>query len=306
MKTVTVGTDEIREAIPMSEAISAVRQAFIDLASGDFEMPTRVSLRNGAFLVMSAHHRGSASLMVKTLSVNFDRTPAIMGTVVWSETGRVDHLVADAGAVTTLRTGAIAGVATDLLAPHQPARLVLIGAGAQGADQVRAVHAVRPLTSLTVVDRNPRRAEGLIASLVDELGGVKLETLDDANSAVGDADVICCATNAEQPLFRVESLPDRVHVNAIGSFRPSMRELPDALLANATIVVDDRDAVIAESGEIIHALAANVITREDLYELGPALVSHLALSCPKSVFKTVGVAVQDWAIAQLLAAKFLG
>ena len=305
MKTVTVGPEEIRAAVPMSEAIAAVRQAFIDLATGHFEMPARAVLRDGSFIVMSAHHRASASLMVKTLSLNFDRVPAIAGTVVWSETGRVDHLVADAGAVTTLRTGAVAGVATDLLAAQVPARLVLIGAGAQGADQVRAIHSVRPLVSLTVVDRDPRRAEGLLVSLVDELGGVELATHYDADLAVGNANIVCCATNAEAPLFRAESLADRVHVNAIGSFRPSMRELPDELLANATVVVDDRDAVMAEAGEIIHALQAHVITRTQLSELGPALVSHLKSTRSKSVFKTVGVAVQDWAIAQVLATRFL-
>lgn len=305
VKTVTVGPEEIRDAVPMSEAIGAVRQAFIDLAAGDFEMPNRLALGNGRFLVMSAHHRPSSSLMVKTLSLDFDRTPAITGTVVWSENGRIDHLVADAGAVTMIRTGAIVGVATDLLAASRPTRLVLIGAGAQGADQVRAVHAVRPLTSLTVVDRDPQRAESLLKSLADELGGVELGTHKDADSAVGGADVVCCATNAEQPLFRLESLPDRVHVNAIGSFRPNMRELPDELLGSATILVDDCEAIVAEAGEIIHAMEANVITRGDLRELGPSLAMRLESSRPKSVFKTVGVAVQDWAIAQLLATKFL-
>ncbi|MEU0214805.1 hypothetical protein ABZ281_06600, partial [Streptomyces sp. NPDC006265] len=100
MKAMTVGEPEIREAVTMKEAIEAVRQAFVDLAGGEFEMPTRTALREGQFLVMSAHHRSTASAMFKTLSLNFARQPAITGTVIWSETGRLDHLIADAGSVT--------------------------------------------------------------------------------------------------------------------------------------------------------------------------------------------------------------
>lgn len=106
MKTITISERELREAVTMREAIDAVRRGFIDLANGEFEMPVRTVLKDGQFLVMPVHHRTTASAMIKTLSLNFERTPAIAGTVVWSETGRLDHLVADAGAVTTLRTGA--------------------------------------------------------------------------------------------------------------------------------------------------------------------------------------------------------
>lgn len=139
MNLTTVGEREIREAVTMNEAIDAVRRGFIDLAGGEFEMPIRTVLRDGQFLVMSAHHRSTASAMIKTLSLNFQRKPAIVGTVVWSETGRLEHLAADAGAVTTLRTGAAVGVATDLLAAPEAGRLTVIGAGGQAPDQVRAV-----------------------------------------------------------------------------------------------------------------------------------------------------------------------
>ncbi|HEX2299946.1 MAG TPA: ornithine cyclodeaminase family protein, partial [Pseudonocardiaceae bacterium] len=87
METITLDERAIREAVTMTEAIDAVRRGFIDLAHGEFEMPTRTALRNGQFLVMSAHHRSTASAMIKTLSVNFERKPAIAGTVVWSEIG---------------------------------------------------------------------------------------------------------------------------------------------------------------------------------------------------------------------------
>ena len=95
------------------------------------------------------------------------------------------------------------------------------------------------------------------------------------------------------------------HVNAIGAFRPTMRELPDELLANSTVVIDELEAILEESGEIIHALQAGAITQDDLTELGAALSAPQAPGGKRTVFKTVGVAMQDWAIARLLADKFL-
>ncbi|MBD0843953.1 ornithine cyclodeaminase family protein [Streptomyces sp. TRM68416] len=305
MKAMTVGEPEIREAVTMKEAIDAVRQAFVDLAGGEFEMPTRTALRDGQFLVMSAHHRSTASAMIKTLSLDFARKPAIAGTVTWCETGRLDQLIADAGAVTALRTGAVVGVATDLLAPPEAGRLTLIGAGGQAADQVRAVQAIRPLRQLTVVDAEPARARDLAERLAPELAGVDLLTSTDAVAAVRQAEIVCCATNATSPLFPESALPAQVHVNAIGAYRPTMRELPDELLADSTVVIDELDAVLEESGEIIHALDAGAITKDALTELGTALSAPGAEYGKRTVFKSVGVAVQDWALARLLADKFL-
>ncbi|MFF3917206.1 ornithine cyclodeaminase family protein [Streptomyces sp. NPDC001852] len=305
MKTISLSEHEVREAVSMREAIDAVRRGFAGLAGGEFEMPTRTALRDGRFLVMSAHHRPTQSAMVKTLSVNFDRVPAITGTVVWSTLDRLDHLIADAGAVTTLRTGAAVGVATDLLAAPDADRLTLIGAGGQAPDQVRAVHTVRPLRHLTIVGTSTERAQALATTLHAELDSTEIRVSTDPARAVGDAHIVCCATPATSPLFPESALPAQVHVNAIGAFRPTMRELPDELLVTSTVVVDELDAVLEESGEIIHALRAGTIARDDLTELGTALTSAPAHHRKRTVFKTVGVALQDWAIARLLADRFL-
>lgn len=305
MKSISLSGREVRAAVSMSEAIDAVRRGFIGLAGGEFEMPTRTALRDGRFLVMSAHHRPTRSAMIKTLSVNFDRLPAITGTVVWSTLDGADHLIADAGAVTTLRTGAAVGVATDLLAAPDADRLTLIGAGGQAPDQVRAVHTVRPLRHLTIVDTSTERARSLADALHAELDSTEIRVATDPAHAVGDAHIVCCATPATSPLFPESALPAQVHVNAIGAFRPTMRELPDELLAAGTVVIDELDAILEESGEISHALRAGAIAQDDLTELGTALTSVPADRRKRTVFKTVGIAMQDWAIARLLADKFL-
>lgn len=302
MKNVMLDALAVRDAITMTEAIGAVRQGFIGLAGGEFEMPPRTVLGDGRFLSMAVHHRPSATAISKLISLNFERTPAIVGTVVWSEMTGTGRLVVDASAVTALRTGAVTGVATDLLAPRTASRMVLFGAGAQARDQVRAVHAVRPLSSLVVLATRRQRAEELVASMAGELEGVELAVAEQPSAAVKDADIICCATTSRRPLFEESALAAAVHVNAIGAYRPDMRELPCELLATSQVFVDQREPALEESGEIIDAISNGAIEADDLIELGSALtkpMDHLE----RTVFKSVGVALQDWAIMQLLACK---
>ena len=306
MDLTTIRSDEVRSPISIDDAIVAVREGFLALHRGEFEMPTRTALREGQFLVMSAHHRPTGSAMFKTLSLNFaGRTPAIAGTVVWSELSHTHHLIADASAITTLRTGAIVGVATDLLAPADAKSCTIVGAGGQSTDQVRAVHTVRPLASVVVVDRDLSRAEHLAVTLRDELGIPDVTVGSDADAAVRGVDIVCCATTATTPLFSLDSVAPHAHVNAIGAFRPTMRELPDELLADATVVIDEKEAILEESGEVIHAMASGAITEDDLTELGAALSTGITPTGGRTVFKSVGVAMQDWAIAHLLAQRRL-
>jgi ornithine cyclodeaminase len=93
-----------------------------------------------------------------------------------------------------------------------------------------------------------------------------------------------------------------VHVNAIGAFKPGMRELPADLLSRATVVVDDPVSVMSEAGEIIAAVAAGVIDEEHLIPIGRALAGPFTRT-PMTVFKSVGIAPQDWAVARLVASR---
>jgi len=283
----------------MGTAIDAVREAFRELAQGHFVLPPRQIFGDGAVLVMSAYHTPSETAVVKKIGIRLDEVPAIRATVIW--TGAGEQLVADGGSITTLRTGAVVGVATDLLAAADSTRLALIGTGAQAADQVRAVLAVRPIAKVTVTGRSADRAEELARRLGDEFPEVKFTPGTSIDDAIADADVVCCATSSTTPLFSGDALPDRVHVNAIGAFRPTMRELPRDLLATATtVVVDQREAALEESGEIIDAVTKGTLRTADLVELGPALFDPPAAE-GRTVFKSVGIGAQDWAIAAALA-----
>ena len=283
----------------MSVAIDAVRDAFRELAAGNFVLPARQSFGDGAVLVMSAYHSPSRTAVVKKIGIALDQVPAIRATVIW--TGGGEQLVADGTSITTLRTGAVVGVATDLLAPADATRLTLIGTGAQAPDQVRAVLAVRRIAAVTVTGRSADRAAALSSKLADAFPEVKFTPSTSIDDAIADADIVCCATSSSTPLFAADALPERVHVNAIGAFRPTMRELPRDLLATASIVmVDQTEAALEESGEIIDAVTSGALTTEDLLELGPAL-SDPPQPTGRTVFKSVGIGPQDWAITAALA-----
>ncbi|MGW9210230.1 ornithine cyclodeaminase family protein [Embleya sp. NPDC055664] len=294
-----LSAEDVRRQVPMRRAIDAVREVLLEVAAGSFVLPPRLVVGDGRILVMTAFHQPTGTAAVKALEVRLDRMPAIIGTVTWMGTN--GRMIADASAITTLRTGAIAGVATDALAPRDASVMTLFGAGAQAPDQIRAVHTVRPLTALTVFDRDRPRAEKLLSELEGELPGVHLRSADDVTTALTDVEIVSCATSSSTPLFPADALPVRVHVNAIGSFRPTMRELPDELLATADLVVVEQiEAATDEAGEIIHALETGTLTRHRIHE--PAEILETAPETTgRTVFKTVGIAAQDWAVARLLS-----
>lgn len=290
---------DLRAAVPMPEAISAVRAAFLRLHAREFEMPVRTALGDGRFLTMTALHVPTNSVVVKSVNLDFARRPAVEGLVIWTSAPTSTTYVLDAATVTSLRTGAVVGVATDALAPAITRDLVMVGLGGQAPDQLRAVRCVRSFERVTLVDRD----EGFIRTFADEhaddLVGLDVRLSTDPATAVATADVVCCATPSREPLFAADALRPRVHVNAIGAYRLSMRELPDELLGSALVVVDQRDAVLEESGEVVHAIAAGLLTDADLIELSSVLGG---VERPdRTVFKSVGLAIQDWAIGHALA-----
>ncbi|MEU4391523.1 ornithine cyclodeaminase family protein [Kribbella sp. NPDC023855] len=293
-----LSAEDVRRTVSMPVAIGAVRAAFLGLAAGEFVLPARQVFGGGAVLVMSAYHSPSRTAVVKKIGIALDQLPAIRATVIW--TGGGGQFVADGTSITTLRTGAAVGVATDLLAAPDATRLTLLGTGAQAADQVRAVLAVRRIAHVAVTGRNPDRATSLAATLSAEFPDVTFTPGTSIDDAIATADIVCCATSSSTPLFDAAALPARVHVNAIGAFRPTMRELPRDLLATAsTVMVDQREAALEESGEIIDAVGAGVV--QELLELGTALASPIPTPTGRTVFKSVGVGCQDWAIANALA-----
>jgi ornithine cyclodeaminase len=296
----------------MPDAIDAMRDAFTKVANGAGDLPHRLTLADGTAIAMMARGSASAGTAIKVVSVretnHGSSIPTIHAVVVWldASTGEPTLLI-EGASVTGLRTGAASGLATDLLAPPTAEVLAVVGAGGQAPDQIRGVLSVREISEIRICSRGGDSARLLARLLADEFPHVQLEVTPDVASAVRDAHVVCCATTAKEPLLARADLGERVHVNAIGSYRPEMRELERELLAHASIVaVDQRLASLSEAGEVIDAIEHAALSQESLVELGELIATPPDEINGLTVFKSVGLAMQDWAIAQLVSERIGG
>jgi ornithine cyclodeaminase len=247
--------------------------------------------------------------LVTIVPANAERgLPTLHALVIWLDaaTGRPLALM-DGATITAMRTGAASGVATRLLARPDSATLGVIGAGGQAEWQVRAVMAARPIRRVLVHARSPR-ARAAFAERMTEAVGVPVEPAPSAEAAIRDADVVCCATTSAEPVFDVAWLRPGTHVNGIGAFRLGMVELPPELFARAAIVtVDSRDAAMAEAGDVVAAVERGLLGEAQLVELGTIGRDWVESRAPDAitVFKSVGLAIQDVAAAELVASRLL-
>lgn len=286
----------------MPDAIAAMRDAFIGAIRGEFRTVPRVVLPSHTLFTMVAERVvGGRNLgqAVKTFSYHEDNPargfPVLQGLVAWLDgiTGE-PRLVIDAAEVTALRTGAAAGVATDLLAAADARALAIVGTGALAPDQARAVCAVRPIERVALAARDFVKAQKVAAELKTELR-IDVRACERVADATRDADVICTATTAREPLFHLADLKPSAHINAMGAFNPQMCEIGADVVAAASIYIDD-PAAITSCGEL-----AGIVPQPPL--LGALLAEG---RCPEhagiTLFKSIGISPQDWAIAAYVAA----
>lgn len=311
---------DVRQAVPMADAIDAVAAAYRQLATGQATVPLRTAVAQSEHeahtFVMPAHLAEGGALGLKVVSVfphNQQRhdLPSIhaLMVVLDAATGRPVAAM-DGTYLTALRTGAGSGAATRALARKDAATLVVFGAGAQARTQVLAVCAVRPITRILIVNRTPARAQALVAQLRAD-GVAATAEQSDAATALTLADVVCCATTATAPLFRADDVRPGTHINGVGSFTPQMAEVPAGLLARARVFVDQHSAAWAEAGDLIQARDAGVLDQAATMEIGRVLggdITGRVANSDITFFKSVGNAAQDVAVAQvaLERAKRLG
>lgn len=263
-----------RRALPMGDAVAAMEHAF----TGESEAPLRSLV--GPSLVMPG--RLDDLIAVKVVSIVPGNPAGLV--VVFGHDGSPIGVV-DGPTVTAIRTGAVSGLATRLLARDAARTLAMLGAGAMAYDQIEAVRAVRDIGDVLVWSRSLDRAR----DLAERVGG---EAVGDADEAVARADVVSCATPARAPLFSDASVRPGTHINAVGAFTPEMAEIGPDVLERAYVVVDDVDAAAAEAGDLIQAdRAPNTTLRELLAGTSPQIGEDV------TVFKSVGVAAQDVAAA---------
>jgi alanine dehydrogenase len=313
-----LSADDVRRAVPMLAAIDGVEQGFIRLAQGNATVPLRTHLRvpeyNADSFYMPAYVGGAdAALGLKVVSVfpynsEHHKLPSIHAIVVLLDpaTGKPAAIL-DGTYLTALRTGAASGVATRHMAREDSRVLAIFGAGAQALPQVLAVCAVRPIEAIWIINRNQERATALASRLHHEGVRAEVRQVGNVEQALAEADVICCATSSPTPLFEDGMLKPGTHINGVGSYKPTLAEVPPKTVARARLVVDQRAAAWAEAGDLVQARDGGFITEAhvvaELGQVASGAIKGRDNSEEITFFKSVGNAVQDLAVASLALAR---
>ncbi|MGH2619277.1 MAG: ornithine cyclodeaminase family protein [Anaerolineales bacterium] len=302
-----INSAELRQALPMREAVAAMKVAFGQLSAGRASMPLRgridLPAAAGVTLIMPALLHQSGDFALKLVSV-FGKNPArglptIHALVIAldPETGAPMALL-EGASLTALRTGAGSGAATDLLARPEARTLAIFGSGVQARTQFEAVCTVRQVEAAWVFSRSPDHAQAFATALGREpWAPPSISVADTPAAAVREADIICTATTSSTPVFDGHDLRPGTHINAIGGYTPAMQEVDGATVARALVVVDSREAALAEAGDLIIPIRQGLIAADAIHaELGELVNgTQVGRTNPEQVtlFKSVGVAVQD-------------
>jgi len=301
MKIMLLTAQDIEAALPMTAAIEVMRSAFGQLAAGDITMPLRSHLptAGGVTLVMPAYLHRSQDLGIKIVSVNQTNAPrglpvvSAVVLVVDPETG-IPVALLEGTCLTALRTGAVGGLAADILARPDATQVTLFGAGVQGRSQLEAVCCVRSITRANIVDPTEAAARRLSEEVATWPNPPKTRIITDPQQAIHSADIVIAATTSKTPLFDGRELQTGTHVTGIGSFTPEMQEIDATTVNRARVVVDQRDACLAEAGDLIKSGAG---IDAEIGEIINGRQAGRSSAEEITFFKSVGVAVQDAAAA---------
>lgn len=222
-----------------------------------------------------------------------------------ADTGRLSALM-DGAAITAIRTAAVSGVATDLLARSDASELAILGAGVQARTHVEAIAAVRPLRRVRIWSRNPERA----ATLASELRPRFTFSIDaplGAEAAVRDADIVTTVTASAEPVLQRGWLKPGVHINAVGSSIPTSREIDTATMVAARLFVDRRESALAEAGDLLIPMKEGAVKADHIQaELGDVIIGKhpgRRSSGELTLFKSLGLAVEDVASAAYIVRR---
>lgn len=296
----------------MPKCIELMESALASLSRGEVILPLRPVLRipdsPNVFALMPAYSGALNAIGTKLITVY----PHNHGTELESHQGAVllfdgqnGSLLAmmDAVSITAIRTAAVSGVATRLLARKDATTLAILGAGVQARTHIDAMLAVRPFTKILVWSRSHDHARAL-AEDAERRHPVKAEAVKDATLAVRAADVVCTVTASREPVLRGEWLKAGAHINAVGASIPTARELDTEAVRRARIFVDRRESALNEAGDILIPMKEGAISADAIIaEIGERLADGGGARRNEdeiTLFKSLGLAVEDLACAHYL------
>jgi alanine dehydrogenase len=315
MQVLVVDQAAVRRLLPMGECLTVMEEALSTLARGEALLPLRQVLLlpggQGAFAAMPAHLTSPPALGIKVISVfpgnHGTEYDSHQGAVLLFDTERGRLLaIMDASSITAIRTAAVSGVATRLLARAEATTLGLLGTGVQARTHLEAMALVRPLRRVRVWSRDPTRVAGFVERARSRYA-FSIEAAAGAREAVEGADVVCTVTASREPVLKGEWLAAGTHVNAVGASVRTARELDTAAVARARLFVDRRESTINESGDFLVPRGEGAIADDHIQaELGEVLIGRAPgrrSADEITVFKSLGLAVEDVASARHIHAR---
>ncbi|PYS22663.1 MAG: ornithine cyclodeaminase [Acidobacteria bacterium] len=307
MKVLVLNQSEVERLLLMHECIAAMEDVFIALARGEVEQPLRTIFRpptvKGVMAMMPAFRGGERPLFgLKAICV-FPGNAAIgkdahQGGVMLFDGATGELLaVANASAITAIRTAAVSALATKALANEDAGDLALIGAGVQTRKHLESIACVRKLRRVRVAASRFESAK-LFADEMQPTIAVPIEPVETVQEAIRDANLIVTATTAREPVVKREWISAGAHINAIGTFSPKAREIDSATMAAARVFTDRRESAFNEAGDYLLAAQEGMIGPEDVTELGEVLIGSNPGRTSRNeitLFKSLGLAMEDLA-----------
>ncbi len=310
MNLLVLNQSEIERLLPMHDCITVMADALLALAKGQVHLPLRMVMQPpeaaGVMALMPTHVAGeSAALGVKVICV-FNGNPAQgkdshQGAVLLfnAETGEPLAML-NASAITAIRTAAVSGVATRLLARDDAGDLAIIGSGVQARSHLAAMTCARAIRRVRVASRRFTHAQQFAREMQPHYA-FPIEPVETIEAAVRGADLIVTATSSAEPIIRCNWIAPGAHLNVVGASQPHVREIDTATMAATSLFVDRRESTLNESGDYLQAAREGAIGPEQIRaEIGEVLIgAKPGRTQPREItlFKSLGLAVEDVAAA---------
>jgi len=303
-----VSAEASREVLVFADVIAALRAAY-SVPHGPLVSPPRVVARGqGNWLrALAASPPGLRYMGAKIFGSGRAKSVSYLVALFEQETGALAALV-DANLITAYRTAGTSAVAVDVIAPDGPVVLGVLGSGLEARMHVRAIAAIRPIGALRVYSPTPANREALAADLGRELG-IRCVAVESAEQALEGASIVVAAARSrdETPILRGRWLREGMLVVSIGSTLPEQREIDADVVASCDLIVCDvPEEVIGETGDMLAAKAAGVAFEHKIVSLNDLVtgaVSHRLAAARRPMFKSIGAAIQDIVVAELVVNK---
>lgn len=300
----------------MGACIAVMKKALTDLAKGDATQQLRsvfpIEGKN-VFGQMPGYLKNEGVFGTKVITVFPDNyksgLPSHQGLVLLfdAKNGELKATV-DGSEITAIRTAAVSGIATDLLAKKSATVLSILGSGEQARSHLEAMLLVRPIKLVKVWSRSKKNGIAFKKEMEHKFN-IRIEVFETVEEAVHDTDIICTVTATTQPILKGAWIKEGVHINAVGACLPTDRELDSSLVEKSRFYVDRIESAVNESGDYLIPLQEKVITDTHIIgEIGQLLIDEIeSRKTDKciTIFDSLGLAIEDIAAANFIYKEFI-